>query len=117
MGLLQDLERWVRNRALKLPARWNSIDDITSNMDAALKQRGFEFLTDGLRAIFSKIAPLTQVKAHVWRFLETSLDLHRLPDEQRAIFKTFVFSQFGPDDTLVEIEAKLLAEIRKGLKL
>ena len=112
-----NIERWLRTRVFRIPARWNSVDDIVDNMDSALKQRGFEALQRGLAAIFLKAAGLSQKKSEVWNWLDVHLELRKLSGDHQALVRKQVDEAFEFSDELVEIEARLIRELRKGLKL
>ena len=114
-----NIERWLRTRVLRLPARWNSYDDVMAHPGAkALLRRGFEALTKEIRRVFEQApAPVHQVKGWVWEAIERNLDLDELRPEERELVRKRIDKIFAVDDELVEIEAALIAELRRALKL
>lgn len=116
MGL--NIERWIRTRLLRLPAKYNSLDDVLKHPGVdALKRRGWELLERELRRLFERTAPTHQIKEHVWAAIERNLDLESLPAEAVLLVHDFVERVFRTDDPLVMIEEKLVGELRRRLGL
>lgn len=113
-----NIERWIRTRVFRLPARYNSVSDILNDPGAkALLRKGFRLLEDEIRRLFLKGGPVESLQGQVWYAVERGLDLDQLPVEAVVIMRDFVNQIFLDEEDLLAIEARLISELKKRLKL